>query len=164
MESIGTPWMWAGFIGVVLATCAGALAALAAVFTVDANVTPVLHRGCDTGYVVVERSFLMGSSGTVYRQDGAFIVTQVGWSSGDNGHQPFSMGGYAVTEERGMLTVSYAVNRPVASTGVTAGSGTSRSLPAYGAAPVSSSHRTPPSDQQSLVVLTWPSISRAGDM
>ncbi|AZS48508.1 hypothetical protein [Microbacterium oxydans] len=116
-------------IGVVLATCAGALAALAAVFTVDANVTPVLHRGCDTGYVVVERSFLMGSSGTVYRQDGAFIVTQVGRSSGDNGHQPFSMGGYAVTEERGMLTVSYAVNRPVASTGVTAGSGTSLSLP-----------------------------------
>ncbi|PRB25331.1 hypothetical protein CQ037_14900 [Microbacterium sp. MYb50] len=71
----------------------------------------------------------MGSSGTVYRQDGAFIVTQVAMTSGDNAYQPFSMGGYAVTEEQGTLTIDYAVNRPVASMGVTAGSGTSVSLP-----------------------------------
>lgn len=116
-------------IGIVLASCAGALAALATVLTVDVNVTPVMHSGCDTGYVVVERAFLMGSSGTVYRQDGAFIVTQVAMTSGDDAYQPFSMGGYAVAEERGTLTIDYAVNRPVASMGVTAGSGTSVSLP-----------------------------------
>lgn len=115
-------------IGVVLAGCAGALAAFVSLMTVDARVTPVLYAGCDTGYVVVERSFLMGSSGTVYRQDGAFIVTEVGRTSGDNGFQPFSMGGYAVTEEQGTLTVSYSVNRPVPSTGVTGG-GPSISLP-----------------------------------
>jgi hypothetical protein len=119
-------------IGIVLASCAGALAALASVLTVEVNVTPVLHGGCDTGYVVVERAFLMGSSGTVYRQDGAFIVTQVAMTSGDDAYQPFSMGGYAVTEERGTLTIDYAVNRPVASMGVTAGSGTSVSLPVLG--------------------------------
>lgn len=115
-------------IGVVLAGCAGALAAFVSLITVDARVTPVLYAGCDTGYVVVERSFLMGSSGTVYRQDGAFIGTEVGRTSGDNGFQPFSMGGYAVTEEQGTLTVSYAVNRPVPSMGVTGG-GPSISLP-----------------------------------
>lgn len=116
-------------IGVVLAACAGALAAFAAVLTIEVNVTPVVLAGCDTGYVVVERALLMGSSGTVYRNDGAFVATQVGRTSGDNAYQPFSMGGYAVTEERGTLTISYAVNRPVASTGVTAGSGTSITLP-----------------------------------
>ena len=41
---------------------------------------------------------------------------------------------------------------------------TSRSLPWKGAAPASSSQSTTPSDQQSLIVLTWPSISRSGDM
>ncbi len=116
-------------IGVILAACGGALAAFASVLTVDVNVTPVLHAGCDTGYVVVERAFLMGSSGTVYRDDGAFVATPVGRTSGDDAYQPFSMGGYTVTEERGTLTISYAVNRPVESMGVTAGSGTTISLP-----------------------------------
>ncbi len=41
---------------------------------------------------------------------------------------------------------------------------TSRSLPWNGGAPASSSHSTTPSDQQSLIVLTWPSIRRSGDM
>lgn len=53
----------------------------------------------------------------------------MGRTSGDDAYQPFSMGGYTVTEERGTLTISYAVNRPVESMGVTAGSGTTISLP-----------------------------------
>ncbi|MFK3678018.1 hypothetical protein ACI2IP_09805 [Microbacterium sp. NPDC090218] len=116
-------------IGVVLAACAGAIAAFLSALIVDVNVTPVLHAGCDTGYVVVERSFLMGSSGTVYRQDGPFTATQVARSSGDDAYQPFSMGGYAVTEAGGTLTIDYAVNRPIDSTGVTGGSGSTISLP-----------------------------------
>lgn len=115
--------------GVVLAAGASAIAVFLAALIVEANVTPVLHGGCDTGYVVIERSFLMGSSGIVYRQDGPLIVTQVARSSGDDGYQPFSMGGYTVTEAEGTLTVDYAVNRPIDSTGVTGGSGSSIVLP-----------------------------------
>ena len=41
---------------------------------------------------------------------------------------------------------------------------TSRSLPWKGGAPASISHSTTPSDQQSLIALTWPSMRRSGDM
>lgn len=112
--SIGAPrWMLPlKIIGVVLAVGAGVIAAFLAVLVVEANVSPVLHEGCDTGYVVVERSFLMGSSGTVYRQDGLIIATAMGRTSGDDGYQPFATGGYAVSEAQGSLTITYAINRP----------------------------------------------------
>lgn len=116
-------------IGVALSGCAAALAAFVSMMIVDVNVTPLLHDGCDTGYVVVERAFLMGSSGTVYRQDDSFLVTEVARTSGDDAYQPFSMGGYAVTESAGSLVVAYAVNRPLDGASVSPSPGTSFSVP-----------------------------------
>ena len=98
-------------VGIVLAACAAALAALVITLVGDAKATPLLQGDCDTGYVVVEHRSLRGSSGTVYRQDG-FIATSVARTSGDDAYEPFAMGGYAVTEADGTLSVSYAVNRP----------------------------------------------------
>lgn len=57
-----------------------------------------LRQGeCDTGYVVVERSFLLLSSGTIYRSEGPFIGVAVGRSSGDDGYRPFGAGSYTMT-------------------------------------------------------------------
>ncbi|MDF2558660.1 MAG: hypothetical protein K0R99_106 [Microbacterium sp.] len=99
-------------IGIVLAACAGFLAAFSVLLGADVKVTPLLHGDCDTGYVVVERSLLMGSTGTVYRQDGGVVVTAMARTSGDNAYEPFAMGGYAVTEKDGTLSVRYAINQP----------------------------------------------------
>ncbi|MBT2496780.1 hypothetical protein J7E45_14295 [Microbacterium sp. ISL-59] len=111
--SVDAPrWMLAlKIIGIVLAAGAGALAAFLVMLSIEVKVTPLLQGDCDTGYVVVERSFLMGSSGTVYRQDG-LVATSVARTSGNNAYQPFAMDGYAVADADGTLTVSYAVNEP----------------------------------------------------
>ncbi|WP_262001479.1 hypothetical protein [Microbacterium sp. Mcb102] len=111
--SVDAPrWMLAlKIIGIVLAACATALAAVVITLVGDAKATPLLQGDCDTGYVVVEHQSLRGSSGTVYRQDG-LIATSVARTSGDDAYEPFAMGGYAVTEAGDTLSVSYAINRP----------------------------------------------------
>lgn len=116
-------------VGGVLAACAGGIAALFAVLMVDANVTPVLHDGCDTGYVVVESSFLTASNGTLYRQDGAFVVAPIARTSGNDAYQPFSMGGYSVTEADGSLLITYVVDRPYEGGEARTGSGSPITVP-----------------------------------
>lgn len=131
MWSIDSPrWMLPlKIIGGVLSGCAAAAAAFVTMIIIDVDVTPLLDDGCDTGYVVVERAFLMGSSGTVYRQGESFVVTEVARTSGDDAYQPFSMGGYAMTETDGSLVVAYAVDRPLDGASVSPSSGTSFSVP-----------------------------------
>jgi hypothetical protein len=117
-------------VGAVLAACAAAVAMLDVVLTVEANVTAVLSDGCDTGYVVVERSFLLGGNSTVYRMDGPLTIVRVGRASGDDGYQPFSTGGYAVTADGDTLTIHYSVDRPSEDTDLTAAGYPTLVLPA----------------------------------
>jgi len=81
----------------IVAVAAVALGGLS-LLVLDESVTPIVADGCDTGYVVSERSFLFAASGTVLRRDGV-IGTEVGRTSVDDGHKPFSQQSYlAVTE------------------------------------------------------------------
>jgi len=72
------------------------------------SVTPLANDGCETGYVVEERSFLLAGFGTVYRQDGIFY-TRMATTSGDDGYQPFHDNAYAVTDDGTSLHVWYIV-------------------------------------------------------
>ena len=87
------------------ATC---LAAFLWTLTAEASVTPLLNGGCPTGYVVVERSFLLAGSGTVYRSDGIF-VSAVAYTSGDDGYRPFEDEAYVV-EGDDPLRVWYTID------------------------------------------------------
>lgn len=84
-------------------------AALAGVSS-SMTVVPIVSAGCETGYVVAERSFLLAGSGTVYRADGLY-VTDVARTTGDDGYHPFFDGAYTVQERRGLLAVWYNIDR-----------------------------------------------------
>lgn len=117
--SIGVPrWMLPlSILGGIAGSCATALAGFSLLMASDSTVTPLVHQGCETGYVAVERSFLFLSTGTIYRHDGPFIVTAVGRSSGDDGHKPFASGTYAFTEKDGVWLVRYANDSSSVGTG-----------------------------------------------
>jgi len=83
------------------------VAALAALLTFlvallvcwDDSATALRVNGCETGYIVVEESFLFSVRGDVYRQDGV-IVHRMQQTSGDDAFRPFANGAY-VTERVG---------------------------------------------------------------
>lgn len=102
------------------AIAAAVLAAGLAWMTSSVSVVPLASAGCETGYVVVERSFLLGGSGTVYRVDGVY-VTEVAHTIGDDGYHPFFDGAYTVQEKGDVLEVWYSVEEnggePASATG-----------------------------------------------
>lgn len=102
-------------LGIVSAVVLVFGAALSTLVSTDVSTTTVLEDGCDTGYVVVERSFLMGSTGMVYRQDGPVIATRMGRTSGNNAHQPFAAGDYTASTHDATLVIEYRPNQGGAS-------------------------------------------------
>ncbi|MFK4760715.1 hypothetical protein ACI3KS_07250 [Microbacterium sp. ZW T5_45] len=96
-------------LALLLGVAASAFSALGAFVLSDTSVTTIEVNGCDTGYVVVERSFLFLSTGTIYRPDGPFIVVAAGRSSGDDGYMPFAAGTYAVTRVGDDWQIDYAI-------------------------------------------------------
>ncbi|MDQ1113632.1 hypothetical protein QE418_003080 [Microbacterium testaceum] len=91
-------WWWL-LLGPLRAIAIGAMALGGLAFSLtDDSVTPIVANGCETGYVVTERSFLFAASGSVRRLDG-LIGTSVGRTEVDDGHKPFQQQSYiAVTE------------------------------------------------------------------
>lgn len=91
-------WWWV-LLGPLRVIAIGAMALGGlAVSVTDEPVTPIVANGCETGYVVTERAFLFGASGSVRRLDGP-IGTSVGRTEVDDGHTPFEQGSYiAVTD------------------------------------------------------------------
>lgn len=85
--------------------CTG-LAIFVAGFTGPSTVSPLISDSCDTGYVVVERSFLFYGGGSVYRIDG-ILATRVAGTVGDDGYRPISDGNYSATTENGTVSVWY---------------------------------------------------------
>ncbi|WP_341955432.1 hypothetical protein [Microbacterium sp. LWH13-1.2] len=91
-------WLAPVVIGRVL-SIGGTLAAVFWGFlTTPWPVIPLLVDGCETGYVVEERSFLFLSSIDVLEQDG-LIAIPVLHTSADDGHQPFTAGDYGARVE-----------------------------------------------------------------
>lgn len=90
-------WWWV-LLGPLRAIVAAAAVVAAFGFTLtDESVTPIVANGCETGYVVTERSFLFLAAGEVRRVEGV-IGTSVGSTSVDDGHKPFQEQSYiAVT-------------------------------------------------------------------
>lgn len=107
------PFKILGILGAVVAVLGAGLCTLV---SVEVSRTALLEDGCDTGYVVVERSLFMGSKGTVYQQDGLFIASPMGRTSGNNAHQPFAAGDYTATTKKSALIVEYRVNQGGAAT------------------------------------------------
>lgn len=97
-----------GLLGAVVAVLGAGVFTL---FSIDVSHTTLVEGGCDTGYVVVERTLLFASKGTVYQQEGLFIASPVGRTSGDDAHEPFAEGDYTVTTTDGTLTIEYGVDR-----------------------------------------------------
>lgn len=96
----------------VAAVGACGLAGLIWVFSLDDTAVALEVDGCDTGYVVLEKSFLMASSGAIYERDG-LIITRAAYVSGDDGYHPFARGSYTAVEEGDQLLVWYDLEPPV---------------------------------------------------
>ncbi|WP_062205466.1 hypothetical protein [Demequina salsinemoris] len=88
------------------------VAGLIWLFSLEDTAVALEVDGCDTGYVVLEKSFLMGSSGSIYERDG-LVITQVAYVPGDDGYHPFAEGSYSVVERGRQLLVWYDVEPPV---------------------------------------------------
>lgn len=86
-------WLVPVVIGRVLSFGAALIAMLWGVLTLPWPVTPLLVDGCESGYVVEERSFLFLSSITVFEKDG-LLITPVTHTGADDGHRPFAAGDY----------------------------------------------------------------------
>lgn len=97
-------------VGILAATVAALTAGFFSLVSVDVSLTTVVEDGCDSGYVVVERQLLLGSSGTIYRKDGPLVSTIAGRVSGNNAHQPFAAGDYTATRNGSTLLVRYRPN------------------------------------------------------
>jgi len=69
-------------------------------------VTALLSDSCETGYVVLERSFLLLGGGSVYRLNG-ILATRVAFTAGDDGYQPFADGNYTVAADDATLRIWY---------------------------------------------------------
>ncbi len=94
-------------LGVLGAAVAVLGAGFSTLWSIDVTMTTLTDDGCDTGYVVVERSLLMGSRGTVYRQDGPIVASPMARTSGNNAHQPFAAGDYGAAVDGKALIVEY---------------------------------------------------------
>ena len=87
-----------------VAIAATALAGIVCFLTSSSTVVPLVADGCETGYVVKEKSFLLAGWGTIYRQDGV-LVTAVERTLSDDGYHPFADGAYTVAEDGASLRV-----------------------------------------------------------
>ena len=94
----------------LVAIGAAGLAAFVWGITGTPSVVPLASDGCETGYVVEERSFLLAGFGTVYRQDGIFY-TRMATTTGDDGYRPFHNNAYAVADDGASLHVWYNIGQ-----------------------------------------------------
>ncbi|WP_156366451.1 hypothetical protein [Microbacterium sp. No. 7] len=104
------PWLLLLVPARLAAMAASFLALLAFWLASSASVVPLVSDGCETGYVVQERSFLLLGTGTVYRTDG-ILATPVQWIGGDDGYRPFQDGAYTLVDDGDELHVSYDADR-----------------------------------------------------
>lgn len=86
-------WLVPVVIARALSFGAVLVALLGGVFMLPAAVTPLLVEGCESGYIVKERSLLLLSSIAVFEKDG-LLITPVTHTSADDGYQPFAAGTY----------------------------------------------------------------------
>lgn len=86
-------WLVPVVIARALSFGAALVAFLWGVFMLPAAVTPLLVAGCESGYIVKERSLLLLSSITVFEKNGLLIIP-VTHTSADDGYQPFAAGTY----------------------------------------------------------------------
>ncbi|WP_336647699.1 hypothetical protein [Microbacterium sp. MMO-10] len=112
----------------IVAIITAGLAGFAWVITSSATVVPLLSDGCETGYIVEERSFLFAASGTVFRSDGIF-VTAVESTRADDGYHPFADGAYVVEQSGDALRVRYAASRKAAASPVSTAGASAFFLP-----------------------------------
>jgi len=82
-------------------------AGLVALASSSATAAPLVADGCDTGYVVVEESFVFARTGTVYRPDG-LLATAVAHTRGEYDYRPFADGAYTVVDDGAQLDVWYS--------------------------------------------------------
>lgn len=101
-------WLVPVVIGRVLSFGATLVAMLWGVLTLPWPVTPLLVDGCESGYVVEERSFLFLSSITVFEKDG-LLITPVTHTGADDGHQPFAAGDYGAWVTAGRIEGWFAL-------------------------------------------------------
>jgi hypothetical protein len=86
-------WPWLVVPAGIVLGLGALLSLVVAAFICERSTTPLQVDGCDSGYVVVEESFLFAGWGTVYQQDG-IIVHRVERTSTDDGYRPFAVGAY----------------------------------------------------------------------
>ena len=93
--AISAPSGWLVPIVIVrlLSFSAVLMALLECFFVLPAAVTPLVVEGCDSGYIVQEKSLLLVSSITIFEKDG-LLVTPVTHTGADDGYQPFAEGAY----------------------------------------------------------------------
>lgn len=101
-------WLAPVVIGRLLSIGGALVAVFWGLLTTPWPVTPLLVDGCESGYVVEERSFLFLSSIDVLEQDG-LIATPVLHTSADDGHQPFTAGDYGTRVADGQIAGWFAL-------------------------------------------------------
>lgn len=108
--TVSAPSRWLGpiVIGRLLSIGGTVVAVFWGFLTMPWLVTPLLVDGCESGYVVEERSFLFLSSIDVLEQDG-LIATPVLHTSADDGHQPFAAGDYGTRVADGQIAGWFAL-------------------------------------------------------
>lgn len=74
--------------------------------TSSVSVVPLMSEGCDTGYLVEERSFMFAATGTVYRREG-LLITRVERTSADDGYHPFADNAYVAVDDGTSIQVWY---------------------------------------------------------
>ncbi|CAH0231169.1 hypothetical protein SRABI76_02756 [Microbacterium oxydans] len=106
--SLPSGWSAMVVIGRVLSIGGALIAVFWGVLTTPWPVTPLLIHGCESGYVVEERSFLFLSSITVLERHG-LIATPVLGTSADDGYQPFAAGEYDAWVDDGHIEGWFAL-------------------------------------------------------
>lgn len=101
-------WLAPVVIGRLLSIGGALVAVFWGFLTTPWPVTPLLVAGCESGYVVEERSFLFLSSIDVLERDG-LIATPVLHTSADDGHQPFTAGDYGARAADGQIAGWFAL-------------------------------------------------------
>ncbi|WP_145985665.1 hypothetical protein [Microbacterium phyllosphaerae] len=102
-------WLAPVVIGRLLSIGGALVAVFWGFLTTPWPVTPLLVAGCESGYVVEERSFLFLSSIDVLERDG-LIATPVLHTSADDGHQPFTAGDYGARAADGQIAGWFALD------------------------------------------------------
>lgn len=106
--SVPPGWLAPVVTARVLSIGGALVAAFWGFLTMPWPVTPLLVDGCESGYVVEERSFLFLSSITVHEQNGLLVAPVMG-TSADDGHQPFTAGEYGARVTDGHIEGWFAL-------------------------------------------------------